>query len=157
MSLIDSLGGGDFNPSFRFAKPGDVVVGTIAETPRQVTTINDEGKSRDQVIFTLHIARDKCVSHRKNKNNDGTVTLAPVDLGESDLWSVWVPQNSNIAGAVKKAAVSAGARDFGIGDLLQITLTGYGTASKPGFSPPGLYEAAYKVAAPVSDDPFAGL
>lgn len=93
MSLIDSLGGGDFNPSFRFAKPGDVVVGTIAETPRQVTTINDEGKSRD----------------------------------------------------------------FGIGDLLQITLTGYGTASKPGFSPPGLYEAAYKVAAPVSDDPFAGL
>lgn len=159
---INSLGGYD-NPSFRFAKPGDTAVGTIVEEPRKVTTTNDEGKPRDQFVFTLEINHAKSVSHRKQKNNDGTVTLEPVDLSESETWTLWVPVGSKIASAVKAALGKANVRDWPdtVGSLLSVTLTGYGEPSKPGWSPPGLYTAAYKqaerAAASADDDPFAGL
>jgi hypothetical protein len=159
MSLLNNLGSGNDNPSYRFAKPGDTLVGTIVEKPRQVTTKTDEGKEREQAIFTVDIIRDKCVSHRKQKNNDGTVTLEAVDLTESDTWTLWVPLTSRLATAVKQAAQAAKATDFNEGDLISVTLTGYGDPFKPGYAPPGLYTAVYKVAAPAAAeaDPFDGL
>lgn len=145
---IDSIRSGDNYPSYRLAKPGDTVSGTIIEAPRQVTVTNDDGKTRDQIILAVEINRDLSTSHRKNKQPDGSVTIDPVNLDESKVWAVWVPLGSKMAKALVDAVKAAGATTIDQGASVKFTLTGYGEPSKPGWSAPGLYSAAYK--APVA-------
>ena len=150
---INDLGSGSDVPSFSFSKPDDRVVGTIVGLPDDAVKAwknvqNDDGTTRRTLLLTVKIDKDKCVSHRKVKHDDGTTTLEPVSLDTADEWNVWVPESSRMIGALRDALGAVGATEIKNGAQIMFKLTGYGQPKKAGWSAPKLYTAAYK--APVA-------
>jgi hypothetical protein len=145
---LSELGSGSDVPSFSFSKPEDKIVGTItfAQDPwKQVK--NDDGTTRNTLLLTFTIDPDKCVSHRKVKNPDGTTTLEAVDVTSSPEWNVWVPESSRMLSALREAIANSGATGIDKGAQVMFKLTGYGEPKKVGWSAPKLFTAAYKAPA----------
>lgn len=113
----------DYPSSFKFDEVGKAITGTLVELPRTVDGTDLNGDPQTSWVFEI-------------------------ETDEGEKFSVWAPRGKAIAKAIAKAMTEAGATKFQVGDRVAIKHTGLGTPSKAGFSPPKLYEAAYKPAAP---------
>lgn len=109
---------GDFNPGFKFTTPGDTCKGVIEGTPRVVD--NEDLNGNPQRSLVVDVATD-----------DGTFAL-------------WLPSGKGVTRAVAKATKAAGVSGLVDGGKLAVKYTGDGEPSKPGFSPPKLFEAKYE-------------
>lgn len=114
---------GDFPESFKFRNVGDAIVGTLTCEPRRHEGTDLNGQPQTNWIFE-------------------------VETDTGDAYSVWAPVGKAISRAIAKAMQDAGVTSFSEGDRLAVTFTGLGEPTKPGYSPPKLYEAAYKAKAP---------
>lgn len=114
---------GDFPESFKFRNVGDAIVGTLTCEPRRHEGTDLNGAAQTNWIFE-------------------------VETDDGDTYSVWAPVGKAISRAIAKAMQEAGVTSFSEGDRLAVTFTGLGEPTKPGYSPPKMYDAAYAAAKP---------
>ncbi len=114
---------GDFPESFKFRDIGDGIAGTLTTEPRRHEGTDLNGKPQTNWIFE-------------------------VETDAGDRWSIWAPVGKAISREIAKAMQEAGVTTFSEGDRLAVTFTGLGEPTKPGYSPPKLYSAAYRAKAP---------
>lgn len=135
------FGGG--GRSAKFENPGDAVKGTVVSTEMaQQTDMEgkprtwDDGSPRMQLVVTLQ-----------------TDERAPDDADDDGIRKLYVKGGTKIAStqkAVADAVRAAGATQLEVGGTLAVEFTGLGQPSKPGYSAPKLYRAAYKPPAPAA-------
>lgn len=109
---------GDFSPGFKFANVGDTCKGVVVGAPRIVDNTDLNGNPQRSLVVDVD-------------TDDGT-------------FAVWLPSGKGITRAVSKAVKDAGATGIVEGAKLAVKYTGNGEATKPGFSPPKLFEAKYE-------------
>jgi hypothetical protein len=114
---------GDFPESFKFRNVGDAIAGTLVEEPRRFEGTDLNGQPQTNWIFE-------------------------VETDAGDRWSVWAPVGKAISKKIASAMQEAGVTSFTVGDRLAVVFTGLGEPSKPGYSPPKLYDAKYEAAKP---------
>lgn len=126
-------------PAAKFPTIGTTVKGTVtgAEVKQQTDLDGkpkswDDGNPRMQLVVTLATEeRDPEIA-----DDDGSRRLFI---------------KGAMLKAVREAIKTAGARTIETGGTLAVKYTGDGDAPRPGFSPPKLYVAQYKVPAPAAD------
>lgn len=125
MDFLNTSSGGSGYTSVTFPNIGDSVKGVIVGIPRVVETPNlNTGAPEKKLVIDL-----QC--------DDG------------EMRTLWV-RAGWMAGALKDAVAKAGVANIGEGGTLVMKYSANGEQTKPGFTPPKLYEAAYKPPTPTA-------
>ena len=120
--------------SVRFDQPGDKVVGTIVDldTKQERDYATGEPKTysdgNPMMMWVITLATDQ--RDPANPDDDGTRT-------------VWA--RGQMKKAITTAVAAAKATRLEVGNRIEVTFTGFGEPSKPGFNPPKLFSARYRL------------